>query len=619
MRCPECSQRNSVAAKKCKVCGHKFKRKPLPLRLKLSGVVLAASLMLWAGASAILPGLTDPEKNLARVAKQVAGGPAKPEDGKRLRAEFDRALRTYLARSGQQSSRLLAEKLRKLLPGNFFEIHVFDLPRALKVVEVDMNLQASDYLVMKSGSGTKVFPLSGIEVFDDARIINESAGPMLVMVGHSAGQPPHRPQIKVYALMPDDISDETDKLLPVIRGEGSARFAANGRDIVLDLSLVSLGQSERLFSTVGQTDDSTAHQHLEWKDAHYFSRYDYGSGPFTALYAVARCMRYPDLLPSHRRYLGSVGEQLVRDNQSPEAGNFKVRRLASGPDRLTYSVAGTPVSFQAEVSKAGGIWSITSVRTAGSARASSAGPAIKAGAQPTAAAVPADATVVEKSSKVASLGTAQGTSRSAAAAITQKAAGRAEPVRKPSGAKAPEKLEVARKPEPASPFPDKKRQAAAALSRVTEPEPVPTPAENAVSEEAAEISRRISARSVNLRSAPSTDARPLAEVVKGASVEIVGKHNGWYKVRYQGKEGYVFGGLVDYKKPDAYMTATITKVKPVTDSGHKPVSQSQVGDRVVIVGGIEDGKYKVKLPSGKIGYLDKDAVDVSIEAPPFVP
>ncbi|HEY9871472.1 MAG TPA: hypothetical protein V6D08_20110, partial [Candidatus Obscuribacterales bacterium] len=429
----------------------------MPLSLKLGGIVLAASLTLWAGASAILPGLTDPEKNLARLAKQVAAGPAKPEEGKRLHDEFDRALRTYLARASQQPNQVLAEKLRKLLPGNFFEIHVFDLPRALKVVEVDMNLQASDYLVMKSGPGTKVFPLSGIEVFDDARIINESAGPMLVMLGHSAGQPPHRPQVKVYALMPDDISDETDKLLPAIRGEGSARFAANGRDIVLDLSLVSLGQSERLFSTVGQADDSTAHQYLEWKDAHYLSRYDYGRGPFTALYAVARCMRYPDLLPSHRRYLGSAGEQLVRDNKSPEAGNFKVRRVASSADRITYSVAGTPVSFQADVSKAGGIWSITSIRASGSARASSAGPANQAGAQ---AAVPAAAPVGEKSSKATSAGTAQGATRSAGAAIVEKTARLAEPVRKPSGAKGPEKPEVARKPESARPSSDKKRQAA---------------------------------------------------------------------------------------------------------------------------------------------------------------
>jgi hypothetical protein len=591
----------------------------LPLGLKLSGVVLAASLTLWAGASAILPGLTDPEKNLARVAKQVAAGPAKPEDSKRLHEEFDRALRTYLARAGQQSNQVLAEKLRKLLPGNFFEIHVFDLPRALKVVEVDMNLQASDYLVMKSGSGTKVFPLSGIEVFDDARIINESAGPMLVMLGHSAGQPPHRPQVKVYALMPDDISDETDKLLPAIRGEGAARFAANGRDIVLDLSLVSLGQSERLFSTVGQADDSTAHQHLEWKDAHYLSRYDYGRGPFTALYAVARSMRYPDLLPSHRRYLGSAGEQLVRDNKSPEAGNFNVRRVSSSLDRITYSVAGTPVSFQTDVSKTGGIWTITSVRTSGSTQASSPGQANHSGARPRAAGVPAAAPVLENSSKATSAGSAQGSTRPAGTAITEKTARPAEPVRKLSGAKAPEKPEVARQPESARSSADKKRQATASPPRATEPPPVPSPSETAVSGEPAEISRRISARSVNLRSAPSTDARPLAEVGKGASVEIVGKHNGWYRVRYQGKEGYVFGGLVDYKKPDAYMTATITKVKPVTDSSRKPVSHSQVGDRVVIVGGIEDGKYKVKLPSGKIGYLDKDAVDVSIEAPPFVP
>src|SRR4030095_862212 len=162
MRCPDCKQRNSVAASKCKACGAKFKRKPIPPGIKLTGVVLALSIPIWVAVSLVIPSLTDPEQKLTRIAKQVAEGPKKPEDAKRLHEEFDAAVRSYLSRFGQQPNEVLAQKLGKIFPASDFEVHVFNLPRGLKVVEIDANLQASDYLVMKSGSGARgVFAARG--------------------------------------------------------------------------------------------------------------------------------------------------------------------------------------------------------------------------------------------------------------------------------------------------------------------------------------------------------------------------------------------------------------------------------------------------------------------------
>ncbi len=658
MRCPDCKQRNSVAASKCKACGTKFKRKPIPPGLKVTGVVLALSIPLWVGVSLVLPGLTDPEQKLTRIAKQVAEGRGKPEDSKRLNEEFDSAIRGYLSKVGQQANDVLAQKLKKVFPASAFEVHVFDLPRGLKVVEIDTNLQASDYLVMKSGSGTKVFALPGVEVFDDARILNESAGPMLVLLAHTAGQPPHRPQIRVYALMPDNISDETDKLLPpAIRGEGTAKFAENDRDIVLDLSLASLGQSEGLFSDVSQADDSIAHQHLGWKDAHYLSRYDYGTGPFTALYAVARCMRYPDLLPSHTRFLGRAGEQLVRGNKSPEAGNFRVRRIAKKSDKITYSLEGAPVSFQAEVSKVQGVWAITSAKTIASQLKTPTTTAISnltpvkpeppeaPATQPTQPAVkqqepskprpqetvaPQTAPPIARAKEPVKPSTPQAGTPQPAPIVVRAPAIETAPERrnKPS---VPESAARSGAPVPAaapaklsSAPPRPEVQPKAPHSPADDPRPLETkkPAPvvaTAGGVEHAEVSRRISSSSVNLRAAPSTVARPVGEVGKGAAIEVLGKQDGWYRVRHQGKEGYIYGPLVDYKKGEAYTTAVVTKTRTVTDAQKRPVGQPQVGDRVVILGGIEDGKYKVRLSSGKIGYVEKDAVDVAIEAPPEVP
>src|SRR5262249_56659097 len=47
--------------------------------------------------------------------------------------------------------------------------------------------------------------------------------------------------------------------------------------------------------------------------------------------------------------------QLVRANKSPESGDYRVTRLSKTADKITYRLEGTPVSFDAEVSKSGGV------------------------------------------------------------------------------------------------------------------------------------------------------------------------------------------------------------------------------------------------------------------------
>ncbi|MBI4532580.1 MAG: SH3 domain-containing protein [Candidatus Melainabacteria bacterium] len=556
MRCPECNVRNSVAAKLCQSCGTRFKRKPLPRKLKIAGFALTALFALWTALFTIVPQLTNPEQNLEHIAKRAAKGPKNIEDAQHIRQEFDRSIRNFLPHIGHLTSARIADKLKRVLPTNTFEAHVVDLPRGLKVVEIDTVLQATSYLLMTNSSRTKVFSLPGLEVFDDARIISESEGPVLVLLGHSSGQPPHHPHIKVYSLLPDDISDETEKLVPAIRGEGSARFTANGRDILLDLSLPSLGQSEKLFSNVSILADGTAHQYLEWKDAHYASRYDYGTSQFAALYAVARCMRYPDLIATHMKFLGQSGRKLVENFKSPNAGNFQVRRTASPDGTILYDMTGITGKFQIEVKKEGQMWSVAEAKSMLPAEQDSL-------ANTSLSANPNHPTAEKKT-------TSQST--------------------KPTLAIKPQAEQV-------------EINHAGVIS----------PGERA------EISRHIPASTVNLRIQPNTKSQALAELGKGSTIEVLSKENGWYKVRHKGKEGFVFGGLVDYYKPEAYTTATIRAVRLITDNKAKTISQAQIGDRVVVLGGIENNKYKVKLANGKIGYVDKDAVDVLIEAPPLMP
>ena len=100
---------------------------------------------------------------------------------------------------------------------------------------------------------------------------------------------------------------------------------------------------------------------------------------------------------------------------------------------------------------------------------------------------------------------------------------------------------------------------------------------------------------------------------------VVGKEKGWYKVVVNGKKGYVWSGLVDYKKSDGYTTAIVRKKKAVRDSRKRTVSTTNPGDKLVLLGGLKNNKYKVRLANGKIGYVEKDAIDVAVEEPAFVP
>jgi hypothetical protein len=204
------------------------------MKLALGGIALAITASV--AASLVVPKYVDPEQKLARVARRVAAGPSSVEDAKRAKKEFASAIREYLKNNGQAKSAELTAGLQKRLPSQAYEVHIAELQRGMRVVEIDTLLQASDYLLMKTPAGMKVFDLPGFEVFDDARLINDQAGPILALIGHSGGPPPHHPVIRTYALLPDFINDETDKLVPPCKRDGRAKFAANAEDIALELS-----------------------------------------------------------------------------------------------------------------------------------------------------------------------------------------------------------------------------------------------------------------------------------------------------------------------------------------------------------------------------------------------
>ena len=58
----------------------------------------------------------------------------------------------------------------------------------------------------------------------------------------------------------------------------------------------------------------------------------------------------------------------------------------------------------------------------------------------------------------------------------------------------------------------------------------------------------VAQKNVYMRRGPSTNYDRIMTVKNGKVMKIIGKSGGWYKVKYDGKTGFVYGGLVKVVK-----------------------------------------------------------------------
>lgn len=600
MRCPECQQRNSVAARACKFCGVKFQRKPAKMGVKIAiGVAaLAVAGTIWMGV--FVPRLTDPGERLSEAAKRMAQGPKTLEDAQRIKSQFSDAIKELLLKHGTESSAALTKRLQQSLPSSPFEVHVVDLPKNLKLVEIDTLLQTTDFLVMKSGSGdAKVFPLPEFEVFDDARMLSDQAGPVLVLLGHSAGQMPHRPLIRTYALLPEDLVDDTDKMVPLIKGDGQARFARGTDDILAEISLASAADTEKITFVPAIKPEQVLRQRLIWKDARFVSEVDKSDMTTVAFLMARESKPANELLKVEVQRRGFIISDAKGNRYMFSCKQQGAQWMASGPP----IPRGGPTNPVAALNPPQPDQT-TQLQTA-----------------------------AHTQTQIATNTTAATDFAGVTAANSSPANSKPEekPVKEPEKTQSPPAEKPVKVAVAAKPAPDR-----------NPPQPDAKPAgTGSGASGAARIAGYLSSPNVNLRSGPGTNAAAIDEIPRGASIQILGQENGWYRVSYGGKQGFVYGALVDVKGSananaaaaassnsstssqaggGSYTTAVVTRSSTVRDDQRRNLGRSTLGDRVVIMSGVKNNKYKVQLSDGRIGWVDKTALDVKVETPPdFVP
>ncbi len=135
---------------------------------------------------------------------------------------------------------------------------------------------------------------------------------------------------------------------------------------------------------------------------------------------------------------------------------------------------------------------------------------------------------------------------------------------------------------------------------------------------------------VNFRSQPSTSSTVLASMPNGASVNITGVSNGWFKATYNGQNGYVSADYVSFagsgsgsssssNQSSSSSTSTTRTGKIVCDTSVN--FRSQPNTSCSIIGSLyngatvtilssENGWYKATY-NGKTGYISADYVTVT--------
>jgi hypothetical protein len=167
-------------------------------------------------------------------------------------------------------------------------------------------------------------------------------------------------------VLPGDVADETGKAIPNLNCEGTANFAPNSKDIIVDMSLFSAAAGNELFkampNVLARTDDETIRCILRWKNGHYIVEPSLGKGPLSPIMALAWAMRNPNQQKIFSNYLNAGGESFASAN--PAAKNkslqFEVKQMPGGrrgrSGSLAYFLNGTNGAFQVDLKQDGSKW-----------------------------------------------------------------------------------------------------------------------------------------------------------------------------------------------------------------------------------------------------------------------
>ena len=115
--------------------------------------------------------------------------------------------------------------------------------------------------------------------------------------------------------------------------------------------------------------------------------------------------------------------------------------------------------------------------------------------------------------------------------------------------------------------------------------------------------RVITADAVNFRSGPSTSYSSIGKFNKGDKVEYLGESGSWIKVKYSNKTGYVYGEYVEKYSSSAtkYVNTTSLNFRSGPSTSYSIIGKLSSGTKVEVIS-TSNGWSKIKY-DGKTGYV----------------
>ncbi|MBQ2651700.1 MAG: C40 family peptidase [Clostridia bacterium] len=121
--------------------------------------------------------------------------------------------------------------------------------------------------------------------------------------------------------------------------------------------------------------------------------------------------------------------------------------------------------------------------------------------------------------------------------------------------------------------------------------------------------------SLNLRSEASTSASVVTQIPNTHRVAVLDAIDGWYKVAYNGQNGFVsadyveLSDIMNVQPGAAKITTDILNVRSAPSTSGDIVTRLSKGTTAKIIG-INTGWFKIELASGATGYIHPDYVEV---------
>lgn len=121
--------------------------------------------------------------------------------------------------------------------------------------------------------------------------------------------------------------------------------------------------------------------------------------------------------------------------------------------------------------------------------------------------------------------------------------------------------------------------------------------------------------SLNLRSEASTSASVVTQIPNTHRVAVLDAVDGWYKVAYNGQNGFVsadyveLSDIMNVQPGAAKITTDILNVRSAPSTSGDIVTRLSKGTTAKIIG-INTGWFKIELASGATGYIHPDYVEV---------